>query len=539
MLLRYVIVCFIALSFAACSSGIKPEKKDGFLKVDGQHFVDSKGRQVILSGINFISKDPNENYMPPQGKKTFEQFKKWGFNCIRLGIIWDGLEPRPGEYNEAYLKEIDKRIDWAREQGLYVFLDMHQDLYGAKFSDGAPDWATLDEGQPHHQGAVWSDSYLISPAVQTAFDNFWNNSPAPDGIGVQDHYANLWQYIARRYADNTTVIGYDIMNEPFMGSSAQKVMPLMLGAYAQVLAEETGQMPPSAEELEAMWASEESRLKALEFIASKEKYSKVVDAVYDLSADFERTHLQAMYQKVADAIREVDTNHILFFNHNYFVNTGVLTALEATTLPDGTRDPQVAYAAHGYDLVVDTKEVENPSYERVEFIFERIAESGQRMNMPVLLGEWGALHGKSSKMVETAQHLVSLIEKHNFSNTYWAHYSDIADYPYFQNALIRPFPQVISGNLIGYDYDFETGKFTMQWEEEAGVQAPTIIYLPWLSSLSEEISIIPESEKLETEQLKDSDAGWLLIPPSEKGGQRSLSLQFLLQDKEEYLIIEQ
>ena len=39
---------------------------------------------------------------------------------------------------------------------------------------------------------------------------------------------------------------------------------------------------------------------------------------------------------------------------------------------------------------MDTKEVENPSYERVEFIFERIAESGRRMDMPVLVGECSA-----------------------------------------------------------------------------------------------------------------------------------------------------
>lgn len=539
MLLRCFIACLIVFSIVACESGEKPVKKEGFLKVEGRHFVDSEGRQVILSGINFISKDPKEKYMPLQGKETFEQFERWGFNCIRLGIIWDGLEPEPGQYNEAYLKEIDKRIEWAKEHGLYVFLDMHQDLYGAEFSDGAPGWATLDEGKPHYTGAVWSDSYLISPAVQTAFDNFWNNKPAADGMGIQDHYANLWKYIAKRYANNTTVIGYDLMNEPFMGTSAQQVMPLMLGAYAQVLVEETGQMPPSAEELEAMWADEASRLKALELIATKEKYAKVVDAVYELSADFERNQLQPMYQKVANAIREVDAEHILFFNHNYFVNTGVSTALEATKLPDGSRDPQVAYAAHGYDLVVDTKEVENPSYERVEFIFERIAESGKRMNMPVLLGEWGALHGKSAKMVETAQHLVGLIEEHQFSNTYWAYYGDIADYPYFQEAIIRPFPKEVSGTLKSYDYNPATGEFTMTWEEEAAIKAPTMIYLPWLSCVNEDIRIVPEFEKLETEQINGSDAGWLMVPPTGKGGTREMTIQFSRQDKKDYLILEQ
>ncbi|MDX1284299.1 MAG: cellulase family glycosylhydrolase [Draconibacterium sp.] len=507
-------------------------KEAGFIKVNGQSFIDSEGRQVLLNGINFISKNPNEKYMPPQGVETFQQFRSWGFNCIRLGIIWDGLEPEPGKYNEEYLIEIDKRIQWAADNGIYVFLDMHQDLYGAKYSDGAPDWATLDEGQPHYSGAVWSDSYLISPAVQTAFDNFWKNTPAADGIGIQDHYANLWKHIAKRYANNTTVIGYDIMNEPFMGTSAQNVMPLMLGAYAKVYAETTGQQPPSAEELEAMWADETSRLKALELIATKEKYSRVVDAVYELSADFEKNQLQPMYQKVANAIREVDKNHILFLNHNYFVNTGVSTVLDATKLPDGTRDPNVVYAAHGYDLVVDTKEVENPSYERVEFIFGRIAESGKRMDMPVLVGEWGALHGKSIKMVETARHLVNLFEEHQFSNTYWAYYSDIDEYPYFKNAIVRPYPQAISGDLIEYDYIFETGEFTCTWKEEEGNVSPTVIYVPNLKDLSEsDIKMSPPAEQIVFEYCDIADSGKLIIAPVGESIKRTIS--FNLHSKKE------
>lgn len=524
MFARFSVILFIAVLFVACNSTIQQKADRSFISVDGQKFVDSEGRQVLFSGINFISKNPEEKYMPIQGEETFKQFKTWGFNCIRLGIIWDGLEPEPGNYNEDYLKEIDRRIQWAADNDIYVFLDMHQDLYGAKYSDGAPDWATLDEGKAHYRGAVWSDSYLISPAVQTAFDNFWNNTPASDSIGIQDHYANLWKHIAKRYAKNTTVIGYDIMNEPFMGSSAQQVLPLMLAAYAKVYAEETGQMPPSAEELGAIWADEASRIEALELIATKDKYSRVVDAVYELSADFEKNHLQPMYQKVADAIRSVDKHHILFFNHNYFVNTGVSTALEATTLADGSRDPNVAYAAHGYDLVVDTKEVENPSYERVEFIFERVAESGKRMDMPIMVGEWGALHGKSLKMVETAQHLVNLFEDHLYSNTYWAYYSDIAEYPYFQQAIIRPYPQYISGDLIDYNFDFDTGEFSCTWEENGEAKAPTVIHVPNLKTLSEtDIVMSPPVEQIVFEYCDTGNSGKLIISPLKEARRRSLS----------------
>lgn len=536
MLKKILYSFFLILILFSCTEK-EISKTPGFIQIEGQNFVDSDGRQIIFSGINFISKNPNEKYLPKEGVETFQKFRSWGFNCIRLGIIWDGLEPEPGKYNEEYLLEIDKRIQWATDNGIYVYLDMHQDLYGAKFSDGAPNWATLDEEQPHYSGPVWSDSYMISPAVQTAFDNFWKNSPASDGIGLQDHYANLWKHIAKRYANNTTVIGYDIMNEPFLGSAANEIMPQMLGAYAQVFVEVTGQAPPSAEELQTMWGDETSRLEALKLIATKERYSKVVDAVYELNANFEKNILQPMYQKMADAIRKVDQNHILFFNHSYFANTGVSSALEPTRLADGTIDPLIAYAAHGYDLVVDTKEVENPSYERVEFIFDRINETGKRMNVPVLIGEWGALHGKSAKMVDAGQQLIDLFEKYKFSNTYWAYYTNIGDHPYFRNAIIRPYPECVSGNLLEYDYNFKTGDFTCVWNEIEEIDAPTVIYVPNLRNLSEnEISMTPAAEQIIFEYCDDANAGRLLISPMGKKGKRTLSFNILSEKVEEFAI---
>ncbi|MFV0505514.1 MAG: cellulase family glycosylhydrolase [Bacteroidales bacterium] len=516
MLLRFSFSLLVLPLIMACGN-IEEKKENAFLKIDGQAFVDQEGRQVMLSGINFISKNPEEKYMPAQGEETFRKFKEYGFNCIRFGIIWDALEPEPGKYNEEYLQEVDKRIQWATNNGLYVFLDMHQDLYGSKYADGAPEWATIDGGKPHYKGAVWSDSYLISPAVQTSFDNFWANTPASDGLGIQDHYANLWKHIAKRYANNSTVIGYDIMNEPFMGSEAQAVMPMMLGAFAKVYAETTGKMPPSAEELEAMWSTEDSRMEALKIVESRDKFSAVVDAVYDLSAAFETQKLQPFYQKVANAVREVNSKHILFLNHNYFVNTGVRTALEPLKLSDGSRDTLVAYAAHGYDLVVDTKEIGNPSTDRVEFIFDRIAESGKRLNMPILIGEWGALHGDAQNVSETAKHLVGVIEGHKFSNTFWAYYKDAEKSPYFKDVLVRPYPQRVSGKLIDYHYDFETGDFSCSWTENANSKEPSIIFVPNLKDISEDkIKESVGTKNVTFEYSESGSAGTIAIEPSGK-----------------------
>ena len=530
-ILNIGIILSIALGFEMCQIAERSTEEDkkisDYVYIQGQTFKDPSGRDLILHGINVVNKNPKTEYVGHITAEEMARFRSWGFNVVRLGIIWDGLEPEPGKYNEEYLSGIDEMIKWAAENELYVFLDMHQDLYSVEFSDGAPSWATITDGEPHNTGDIWSDSYLISPAVQHAFDNFWINTPAPDGIGIQDHYIALWKHIAERYANNPAIIGFDIMNEPFMGSEANYIMPKLLESYAMVVAETTGQQPPGEEELMAIWTNEESRLEALKQIAEADKYSRVVDAIYDVNAPFESTTLSDFYQKVRNAIREVNKNHILFLEHGYFNNTGVFSAIRPVVDEDGNPDPLQAYAAHGYDLLTDTKEVENPSYERVEFIYSRISETSKRLNMPVLLGEWGAFHSKSSKMVETAAHAIGLISELNFSNAYWAYYKDIDQYPYFNESIIRPYPSEIAGRLISYNYDRINDAFECTWQEDPEISDPTKLFIPDLGQvLEEKILIEPDSEKITIESIPSSKAGYVLINPTGQSLKRKVRIEF-------------
>ena len=508
-----------ALGFQSCNKTTsetdgQPQKISEYVSIADQSFIDPYGRELVLHGVNVVNKDPKTGYMGHITPEEFVKLKSWGFNAVRLGIIWDGLEPEPGVYNEAYLKGIDEMIQWAAEHDIYVFLDMHQDLYSVEFSDGAPSWATITDDKPHETGEIWSDAYLISPAVQTAFDNFWQNAPAPDGVGIQDHYINLWKHLAQRYADNTTVIGFDIMNEPFMGSGANNVMPLLLQAYAQILVEQTGQAPPSAEELMYLWSAE--RMKVLANLTKKEVYKKLIDGIYDVNAEFERGTLTSFFQKSRDAIREVDTHHIIFIEHSYFTNMGITGALGEIVDEKGLKDPLVAYAAHGYDLVVDTPALAMGSNDRVELIFERIAETGKRLNIPVLIGEWGALHGKSPELIPVAGFLMNEFNRHGFSDTYWA-YGKFLDEASFLGVLQKAYPISTSGKLKAYTFDFERGDFNCQWSENPGMMAPTIIYIPNIENINkEEIHISPEVESIEIVKIENSYAGYLKIPSSGK-----------------------
>jgi endoglycosylceramidase len=524
----------LAISACTLNSESVKNKDDNYsiekIKVEGERFIDQHGRQVLLNGVNLVNKNPKQGYIGPEGVQEFESFKKWGFNIIRLGIIWDGLEPEPGQYNEEYLKKIDAQIELAKANGLFVFLDMHQDLFSVKYSDGAPEWATLDEGKEHITGAVWSDAYLISPAVQTSWDNFWANKPVADGVGVQDRYAKAWQHVVKRYADNPTVIGVDIMNEPFAGTNAQMFMPVMFNAYAQVMSAETGQNM-SVEEVMMMWADTKGRYEALKNVADKERFSKIMDAVYELNSAFESGPLQAFYQKVANAIREVSQEKILFFNHSYFCNSGVYTALEPFKLVNGEKDSQVVYAAHGYDLLVDTDDLSNSSDERLEMIFERINASGKRMNVPVLIGEWGALGGESPGRLELAHKNLRLFERFLFNNTYWAYHQGTENYSYFKYGVVRPYPYVIAGELEGYGYEPQSGVLTCSWSEKADIEAPTRIYVPVLTNVSHKnIKLLPDAGNIGLEPIEGSEAGFVVIEPLGKNQKREITIQMKTND---------
>ena len=59
-------------------------------------------------------------------------------------------------------------------------------------------------------------------AMWRAYDHFWANDPGPGAVGLQDRYAAAWKETATRFAASNHVLGYDLMNEPWPGSTWQQ-----------------------------------------------------------------------------------------------------------------------------------------------------------------------------------------------------------------------------------------------------------------------------------------------------------------------------
>lgn len=482
---------------------------DPSVSVSGENFVDAQGRTVVFNGINHVNKSRDQGYVCSDDSLTFIKFRDWGFNLVRYGIIWDRLEPQPGVIDTAYLRQIDRRVRWAGENGIYLLLDMHQDLYSYKWADGAPEWATITDSLPHVTGAVWSDAYMMSPALNRAFDHFWRNTPASDGVGLMDHYAAVWRVVASRYADSAWVVGYDVMNEPFPASAGEEATQSLMQGLGESL-------PGYSIE---MWFDPEKRTQMLDLLSDKATFKKITSGAAEAAKKFDQGPLSTLYQKVRDAVRSVDKRHILFLEHSYMGNMGVPASFLIPTDSLGAADNLVAYAPHAYDLVVDSPSATKPDYRRVESIYEEVFAFGRKNRLPVVVGEWGAYY-MGFEAVVPAIFQIDLIERATVGQTYWAYWTGIEGQDYFDKVLHRIYPQATAGTIIAYGNDYDAGRFSMEWDE-AGSEAQTRIYLPDVRGLVDRMVIEPATS-WRVEPLGGSDAGLLYIEPS--GGARALQI---------------
>jgi len=220
--LAIVVALFAGASTAAAAAP---------LQASGGRFVDAAGRTVILRGINvnglgdYYQARADVPSNTPLKRADFDRIAALGLNSVRLLVTWSRLEPQPGVHNEAYLAEIRQAVGWARDAGLKVVLDMHQDAWGKYIAtkpgeqcplllspsigwDGAPEWATKTHGQSTCHIAVRE----LAPAVLAAWQAFWDNE-----AGIRDRFVATWGWLAGSFADDPAVVGYDILNEPGWG----------------------------------------------------------------------------------------------------------------------------------------------------------------------------------------------------------------------------------------------------------------------------------------------------------------------------------
>ena len=208
---------FFLTGLAAMALTCLAAKTDGFVRVQGTGLVDAQGKPFFMRGVNLGHWLLPEGYqfgmgscdsprmidecfrqlVGPEATDRFWQYYKDNFvtekeiryiaetgaNTVRLPFHYKLFteDDYLGSKRPEGFKYLDRTVEWCRRHGLKVILDMH-------CCPGGQTGENIDDSY----GYTW---LFTNKRYETQF-------------------CELWRDIAKRYANDPTVLGYDLMNEP-------------------------------------------------------------------------------------------------------------------------------------------------------------------------------------------------------------------------------------------------------------------------------------------------------------------------------------
>ena len=441
-------------------------------------FVDSQGRTRIFNGMNIDDKLVNcKEFRYNLDEEFFKKYKAHGFDIIRLAVTWQNLEPQIGAYNLSYLKSIDNIFALAEKYGVYILLDMHQDLYsqndGECVGDGAPKWAALTDGaKPRMPLFVWADGYFMGKWVRKEFDNFWNNTPVC-GKGLQDRYCDLWKMLAKRYGDSPALFGYDLMNEPFPGSYSRKMFARLVSGVAKTVA-----FNKNVDRKRLLKSAVKRDTRNMLDCIGGDVIRDAVCRIDEVQEKFDIEKYSPFLNKTTAAIRDVTPNGIVMMEQSYICNSGVKQSAPPITV-NGTREKNQCFGPHAYDFSVDTPLYQYANAGRVKAFFGEMRNTQLRLNVPVIVGEWGGCSDNTdTSWFPHAFELLDFFDEMQWGQMYWDYHGDDLDSP-LMGMLCRTHPVAVAGEIKSYGYDRENDEFTLSFTSDAKGESVIYVHKPF------------------------------------------------------------
>ena len=213
--MRGLLVLILSLILAL---GLQAKPQDKFVRVEGPNLIQPNGEKLYIQGTNLGNWLNPEGYMfglsktnspwmidlmikeavgPDFAAEFWRQFKdnyitradvafiaRQGANTIRLPFnyrLFTDEDYMGRAKDQDGFARIDSVVNWCRDAGLYLILDMH-DCPGGQTGDN------IDDGH----GYPW----------------LFESEPS------QQLFIDIWQRIAARYKDEPVILGYELMNEP-------------------------------------------------------------------------------------------------------------------------------------------------------------------------------------------------------------------------------------------------------------------------------------------------------------------------------------
>lgn len=494
---RLLLLSAIVLLVAARSGG-KARLDRIKVNPDTGHFLDTEGRVRVFHGLNAVFKEPP--FYPPFARngtgtckanprytmcpeEISQLYNDWGFNVIRLGVLWNAVQPAEGEIDHAYLSTMKDLIEQLAAHGIYTIVDAHQDAMGSLFcGEGVPNWVvskalalakwnssdprtasrsfpypfkfniSIDKttGYPNHTDCMRNNffAYYFTVESSAAWQSLYNE---PE---LWAHFGQSWAAVAAALSSVDKVLAYELINEP----------------------------PPG--DLYKFW---KDPLHPARFLSDEK-------------------NLAAMYNAVHEHIRREDNDTIVMFESvvldTYLGILPLRSESDFVTSPGGP-----AYtdrAVYSYHLYCTNDDQGRPSKmpfckDLLQNVWKGIQPTIKRLNTGAFLTEMGA-SGVDADSRELLQAVLDQADDGLQSWAYWT-YKDFHDIT-TQNAatetlynadgslqipklktLSRTYAPAIAGQEIKMNFDPSSATFTLDYvygSESSGavaVVAPTSIFL--------------------------------------------------------------
>jgi endoglycosylceramidase len=416
------LVAGIALALPVGSAAASPAEPLGST---GRWITDAEGRVVVLHGVNLVTKrSPSLPSAAGWGADDARYLAEEGFNTVRLGFDYGAIEPAPGIYDAAFIDAIAGEAQVAADEGLFVLVDVHQDMFTQRFQgNGLPDWMAFDDGEPN-PSLGFPGNYFQNPALQAAFDNFWADIDAGDGTSLQEHYAEGLTRLAAELSGNSGLLGFDVFNEPWPGS-----------AWGSCFLPDGCPGP----------------------------------------AGFDATLLSDFNERAVAAVRAGDPKHIAFYEPNLNFDYGAPTGVRDPS------DPNTAMSFHNYCIFSDPDGDPPECAEQEQRVFANADAHSAATGNGLLMTEFGA-----TDQTATMERLAAAADRSMVGWHYWTYSNIFAgnDFPSTSliedldlpptpdnvkqpamDALARPYPQLVAGTPTSWSWDpaakvFELGYST-------------------------------------------------------------------------------
>jgi hypothetical protein len=214
-----------------CSSGTLIDKcsqcgcSSGTCQADGTCISTLNLNQLVptLTGVNYGPKylggteygcsnppcyTPSSTNKPPVNL-VFNNISSYGFNFVRVNFNWEAYYLNP----TAFLNEIEDTAKAAQSAGIYIIFDfMHYGtssyFYGDAFHIGFPSYLLT----AYSKDATGEESF---------WKDFYNNTITYNGQKIWDLQAEMFHQIINRADKYSSVLGYELLNEPPIYDNSQ------------------------------------------------------------------------------------------------------------------------------------------------------------------------------------------------------------------------------------------------------------------------------------------------------------------------------